>query len=91
MKLNDLPLPHRCALVHETATGLIRNTLLAMLREPEEARSGIEDVETLVRSVSRLDPPRLKLSCTGAHDCRHHALACVLATDALRRMLSAGV
>jgi hypothetical protein len=84
MKLNDLPLPHRCALVHETATGLIRNTLLAMSREPEEARSGIDDMETLVRTVSRQ-------SCTGAHECRHHALACVLATDALRRMLSAGI
>lgn len=91
MKLNDLPLLHRCALVHETATGLIRNTLLAMSREPQEARSGIDDMETLVRTVSRLDPPRLKISCTGAHECRHHALACALATDALRRMLSASV
>lgn len=91
MKLNDLPLPHLCALVHETAMGLIRNTLLAMSREPEEARSGIDDMETLVRTVSRLDPPRLKLSCTGAHACRHHALACALATDALRRMLSTSV
>jgi hypothetical protein len=84
MKLNDLPLPHPCALVHETATGLIRNALLAMSREPEEARSGIDDMATLVRTVSRL-------SCTGAGECRHHALACALATDALRRMLSAGV
>lgn len=91
MKLNDLPLPHLSALVHETATGLIRNTLLAMSREPEEARSGIDDMETLVRTVSRLDPPRLKLSCAGAPECRHHALACALAAAALRGMLSAGV
>jgi hypothetical protein len=70
---------------------LIRNTLLAMSREPEEARSGIDDMEALVRTVSRLEPPQLKISCTGARECRHQALACALATDALRRMLSAGV
>jgi hypothetical protein len=72
--------------VCEAASELIRNALLAMLREPEEARSGFEDMEVLVSTVSLLVPLAYR---AGACECRHHALACALATGALRGMLSA--
>lgn len=78
-----VPLP-----VCEAASGLIRNALLALLREPEEARSGIDDMEVLVSTVSLLVP---ELRDAATCKCRHHALACALATGALRGMLSAGV
>lgn len=89
------------ALVCEEAAGLIRNTLLALSREPAEARSDMDDVEALVRAVSRLDPPlkngrRLNsCDCDGGADsgsssaCRFHALASALAIGAVRGMLSA--
>jgi hypothetical protein len=48
---------HLSALVCEEAAGLIANTLLALSREPEEARSGKDDIETLMCAVSRCDPP----------------------------------
>jgi hypothetical protein len=87
---------HLSALVCEEAAGLIANTLLALSREPEEARSGEDDIETLMRAVSRCDPPlrngRRLITCDcdcedGA--CSHRALACALAVGAVRGMLSA--
>lgn len=73
----------------EAASGLIRNALLAMLREPEEARSGIDDIEMLVSTVSLLIPLAPLVRRDAMCECRHHALACALATGALRGMLSA--
>lgn len=75
--------------VCEAASGLIRNALLAMSREPEEARSSIDDMEVLVSTVSllvALAPDQHRASPCA---CRQHALACALATGALRGMLSA--
>lgn len=48
---------HLPALAYEAAAGLIGNAILALLREPEEERSGIEEMEALVCAVSRFDPP----------------------------------
>lgn len=48
---------HLPALAYEAAAGLIGNSVLALLHEPEEERCGIEDMEALVCAVSRLDPP----------------------------------
>ncbi|TFW25233.1 hypothetical protein [Duganella callida] len=45
------------ALGYEAATGLIGNGVLALLREPEDERSGLSDMEALVCAVSRFDPP----------------------------------
>ena len=45
------------ALAYETATALIGNGVLALLREPEEERCGPEDADALVQAVSRFDPP----------------------------------
>lgn len=45
------------ALAYEAAAGLIGNSLLALLREPEEERSGPQDMDALVCAVSRFDPP----------------------------------
>ncbi|MHA4869699.1 hypothetical protein ACXZ1M_18590 [Duganella sp. PWIR1] len=85
---------HLSALVCEEAVGLIANTLLALSREPEEARSGKDDIETLMCAVIRCDPPlrngRSLITCDcEASACSHHALACALAVGAVRGMLSA--
>jgi cytochrome P450 len=45
------------ALAYEAATALIGNSVLALLREPEEERCGPEDADALVQAVSRFDPP----------------------------------
>ena len=71
------------------ASGLIRNALLAMAREPDEARSGIGDMEALVSTVCLLIPPASEQRHMAMCECRQHALACALATGALRGMLSA--
>jgi hypothetical protein len=77
--------------VCEAASGLIGNALLAMSREPEEARSSIDDMEVLVSTVSLLVPLAPDVRRASPCACRHHALACALATGALRGMLSAGI
>ncbi|WP_343730104.1 hypothetical protein [Duganella sp.] len=48
---------HLPALAYEAAAGLIGNSVLALLREPEEERSGPQDMEALLCAVSRFDPP----------------------------------
>ena len=45
------------ALAYETATALIGNGVLALLREPEDERCGPEDADALVQAVGRFDPP----------------------------------
>lgn len=81
MKPKELPLP---GWVVELAAGLIDHSVLALLREPEDARSGPEDMETLVHTVSLCDPPALD----AGGDKEHHALARALAANALRELLS---
>lgn len=44
-------------LAYEAATALIGNSVLALLREPEEECCGPEDADALVQAVSRFDPP----------------------------------
>jgi cytochrome P450 len=41
----------------EVATALIGNSVLALMREPEEERCGPQDADALVQAVSRFDPP----------------------------------
>jgi hypothetical protein len=70
--------------VRDYAAGLIGNTIRALLCEPLEGRSGVQDVDVLVRAVSRLDPPAVRCCA----DCPRHALACQLAGRAVRLWLA---
>ncbi|MRW83506.1 hypothetical protein GJ698_05300 [Pseudoduganella sp. FT26W] len=76
MKPHDLPLANV-----SLASTLIGNTVLALMSEPEDARSGPEDMEVLVRTVSR---------CLGfgADAGPHHAQACAMAAGVMRELLS---
>lgn len=84
MQLYDLPFQLSDE-VREYAAGLVGNSMRALMSEPEEGRSGLADLPTLVRSVSRLDSPS-PLFCTG--DCPRHLLACELAVDALQAWMA---
>lgn len=84
MKPYDLPLL-LSGEVREYAAGLIGNSLRALMSEPEEARSGCDDLPFLVRQVSRLDPP-LQSFCNGG--CPRHLLACELAVNALQAWMA---
>lgn len=57
------------ALAYEEAAGLIGNSLLALLREPDEARSGGDDMAALVAAVSRRDPPVQNVRRIVTRDC----------------------
>lgn len=83
MKPYDLPLLLSAEL-RDYAAGLIGNTIRALLCEPPEGRSGVQDVDLLVRAVSRLDPPAVRCCA----DCPRHALACQLAGRAVQLWLA---
>ncbi len=54
---------------YEATAGMIGNSVLALVRQPEEERSGPEDAAALVRAVSRFDPPVQNTRRFVARDC----------------------
>ena len=54
---------------YEATAGLIGNSVLALARQPEEERSGVEDAAALVQAVGRLDPAIQNTRRFVARDC----------------------
>lgn len=54
---------------YEATAGLIGNSIVALVRQPEEERSEPEDAATLVHTVERCDPPVQNTRRFVARDC----------------------
>jgi hypothetical protein len=57
------------ALAYQVATALIGNSVLALMREPEDERCGPQDADALVHAVSRFDPPVQNVRRVVTGDC----------------------
>ncbi|MBV8470266.1 MAG: cytochrome P450, partial [Burkholderiaceae bacterium] len=54
---------------YEATAGLIGNSIVALVRQPEEERSEPDDADTLVHTVQRCDPPVQNTRRFVARDC----------------------
>lgn len=75
---------------YEASAGLVGNSVLALARQPEDERCGVDDVGALVRMVSRLDPAIQNTRRFVARDCEIGGVPLVAGQTVLLVLAAAG-